>query len=242
MRRVLSRGGLALAACAAAAGVFSGPGTRLGLWGFRTGFSVLKAGAYAGLAAAAVSLAGLLMGLSRKGDGRPFAALGLGVGLAVFAVPWSLLRLAKSLPAIHDITTDAEDPPAFVKILALRRDAPNRADYGGPLVAALQRSAYPDLGPLELAIPRERAFEKALEAARAMGWRVVDADAEAGRIEATATTFWFGFKDDVVVRLAAPMTGSRVDVRSVSRVGKGDVGTNARRLRDYLKLLERLTR
>jgi len=76
---------------------------------------------------------------------------------------------------------------------------------------------------------------RALAAARASGWAIVAADSAAGRIEATATTAWFGFKDDVVVRVAPEGTGSRVDVRSVSRVGKSDVGANARRIREYLE-------
>jgi uncharacterized protein (DUF1499 family) len=67
-----------------------------------------------------------------------------------------------------------------------------------------------------------------------MRWEVVAADAAAGRIEATATTPWFGFRDDIVVRIVPADGGSRVDVRSVSRVGKGDLGVNARRIREFL--------
>ena len=72
-----------------------------------------------------------------------------------------------------------------------------------------------------------------------MGWQIVDANAREGRIEATATTFWFGFKDDVVVRIVPAPGGSRVDVRSVSRVGVSDVGANAKRVRDFLQKLAR---
>jgi uncharacterized protein (DUF1499 family) len=72
-----------------------------------------------------------------------------------------------------------------------------------------------------------------------MGWQIVDANASEGRIEATDTTFWFGFKDDIVIRVAATSGGSRIDVRSVSRVGRSDVGTNAKRIRCYLKRLTR---
>ena len=81
------------------------------------------------------------------------------------------------------------------------------------------------------------AFKRALQAARDMGWEIVAADAAAGRIEATDTTFWFGFKDDVVIRVEADGAGSRVDLRSVSRVGVGDVGANAARIRAYLRTL-----
>ena len=81
------------------------------------------------------------------------------------------------------------------------------------------------------------AFEHALEAARAQGWEIVDADESQGRIEATATTFWFGFKDDVVIRIRGAGGGSAVDMRSKSRVGLSDTGTNAARIRDYFDKL-----
>jgi len=85
--------------------------------------------------------------------------------------------------------------------------------------------------------PPDRAFDLALAALHEMGWDLVAADATAGRIEATDTTFWFGFKDDVVIRVRPADGGSRVDVRSLSRVGVGDVGTNAKRIRAYLDVL-----
>lgn len=137
---------------------------------------------------------------------------------------------------IHDITTDTENPPVFVSVLALRKDAPNSATYGGPEIAAQQHAAYPDIRPLVSDLPPERAFERSRSVARQMGWDIVDENPAEGRIEATATTRWFGFKDDVVVRIApAAGDGSRVDIRSVSRVGRSDVGTNARRIRTFLK-------
>jgi uncharacterized protein (DUF1499 family) len=82
--------------------------------------------------------------------------------------------------------------------------------------------------------PPAAAFTRALGAARRMGWEIVAADSAAGRIEATATTTWFGFKDDVVVRIKPNQNGSRIDVRSESRVGGSDIGTNAKRIRRYL--------
>ena len=74
----------------------------------------------------------------------------------------------------------------------------------------------------------------ALEAARASGWEIVAAVPQERRIEAVATTFWFGFKDDIVVRIRPAPGGSRIDVRSVSRVGRSDLGTNAKRIRAFL--------
>ncbi len=137
---------------------------------------------------------------------------------------------------IHDITTDTENPPVFVSILALRKDAPNSATYGGPEIAAQQHAAYPDIRTLVSDLSPSQAFERAGSVARRIGWKIVDENQAEGRIEATATTRWFGFKDDVVIRIAPSAdNGSRVDIRSVSRVGRSDLGTNARRIRDFLK-------
>jgi uncharacterized protein (DUF1499 family) len=138
---------------------------------------------------------------------------------------------------IHDITTDTEDPPPFVALLALRRTTFNGPDYGGEKIARLQKAAYPDIQPLDLAEPPARAFERALAAARAMGWRIVAAVPEEGRVEATATTPLLRFKDDVVIRVTSRGAGSRVDVRSKSRLGRSDLGANAKRIRAYFRAL-----
>ena len=156
-------------------------------------------------------------------------------GLAlVVALPVAYHYVVKYLPLIHDISTDTEDPPAFVAVLPLRKDASNPADYGGPAVAAEQRRAYPEVRPLDLAVPPQEAIRRAEAAARAMGWEIVAVVPAAGRIEATARTRWLKFADDVVIRVRTHAGGSRIDVRSVSRLGLGDLGTNARRVRDYL--------
>ncbi|HEV2129718.1 MAG TPA: DUF1499 domain-containing protein, partial [Longimicrobiaceae bacterium] len=204
------------------------------------GFTLLRWTVYGGLAAAAISLIGLVSTFLGRGKrGAVLAVLGLVVGLSVAAVPWQWRRIARSVPPIHDITTDTENPPQFVTILPLRADAPNPPEYAGAEVAAQQRVAYPELGPLILPIRPERAFEQALEAARGMRWEIVDANAAEGRIEATDQTFWFGFLDDVVIRVTPTPEGSRIDVRSKSRVGGSDVGTNARRIRRYFDRVQR---
>lgn len=213
----------------------AGPGVRLGLWSIRGGFSLLQWGAYLGLAVAAVALIQLLVPAWRAPSGTPLL-LALGLGLVSAGVPWFWRRRAEQVPPIHDITTDVNDPPKFVAVLPLRAKAPNPSEYGGREVAAEQEKAYPDIRPLELAsTPPGGAYTRALAAVHAEGWDLVAADSAAGRIEATATTGWFGFKDDVVVRIEAEGGGSKVDVRSVSRVGGSDVGTNARRIREYLR-------
>jgi len=214
----------------------AGPGTRFELWDYRTGFQLMRWAAFAGLAGAALASVMLLLPRTRRsGIALLLGALGLGLGAAF--VPWYALQQARALPPIHDITTDTERPPQFVAILPLRASAPNPAAYGGADVARAQIGAYPDLRTRRMDATRADAFGRAQQAARDMGWEVVAADAAAGRIEATDTTFWFGFKDDVVVRVEADGAGSRIDVRSVSRVGVGDVGANAKRIRAYLRAL-----
>jgi len=148
------------------------------------------------------------------------------------------LRSAGRVPPIHDITTDPDDPPRFVAVLPLRSRAPNSAEYGGAALAAQQRAGYPGLGPARLAPPPDQVFARAVEVAGALGWQIVAAVPAEGRLEATDRTRWFGFRDDVVVRVATDGTGTRVDVRSVSRVGRSDLGTNARRIRRFLAGLE----
>ena len=229
-------GGFVLALLAGLAEIAAGWGTRWGFWDYRGGFFILRFAAYAGIACGVLSLIGCAAtwpGSSRRGI--VWAAAGLLIALIVVFVPWSAGQRARQVPAIHDITTDPENPPRFAALLAVRNASANKAEYGGAEVAAKQRAAYPDIVPLELAVPPGRAFALAADAARSLGWQLADADEKEGRIEATDTTFWFGFKDDIVIRITPTARGSRVDVRSVSRVGRSDLGTNAKRVRGYLK-------
>ena len=99
-----------------------------------------------------------------------------------------------------------------------------------PEVDAAQRNAWPELRPLDSPLPPAEAFARAAATAHALGWRIHAQDAATGLIEASATTFWFGFVDDVVIRVRPHAEGSRIDLRSVSRVGQGDLGANARRI------------
>lgn len=225
---------IAVAALGALLLLLAGPGVRLGLWSFRTGFDLMRWGAYIGLAGAVLAVLQLVVPRWRRGR-RPALVLAIALGTLAAGVPWYWRRLASEVPPIHDITTDTADPPAFVAVLPLRAQATNQAEYGGPEIAAQQAAAYPDIRPLILPSTRPgAAFSRAHGAVRASGWDLVAADSAAGRIEATATTGWFAFKDDVVIRIRPEGAGSRLDVRSVSRVGRSDVGTNARRIRAYL--------
>jgi uncharacterized protein (DUF1499 family) len=187
----------------------SGPAVRLGLVAYTAGILALLAAGALGLVAAIFAVAALFR---RAGVVRPLMALVVGLGVAL--VPAAGYVLARSLPPINDISTDPKE----------QSDA--------------QRKAYPDIQPLKLPVAPNIAFERAKGAIEEAGWQIAREDPSAGRIEAVATTFWFGFKDDVVIRIAADGAGSRVDVRSKSRVGKGDLGTNAQRIRAYQRRLQ----
>jgi uncharacterized protein (DUF1499 family) len=190
---------------------------------------VIPAALFLGLIAVVLSL----VGIARSGS-KGMALAGLVLGLIAAAMPATSINTARHSP-IHDVSTDRDNPPQFVAVLPLRAaaKAANSTDYDAK-TAELQKETYPDIGPLHLDMPPAQAFDRAQNAAREMKWDVIITDPAQGRIEATATTFWFGFKDDIVVRIAADGTGSRVDVRSLSRIGKSDVGANAKRVREYL--------
>jgi uncharacterized protein (DUF1499 family) len=160
-------------------------------------------------------------------------------GLGVVALPLSHLQQATSVPAIHDITTDTDDPPQFRAVAEARDAAMNTVAYPGNETAAKQEKAYPWIAPLTVDRTPDAVFRAARELVAARGWTLQAADPAAGRIEATATTFWYGFKDDVVVRVRPAGDGrTRVDVRSASRVGISDLGVNAERVRAFLNDLD----
>jgi uncharacterized protein (DUF1499 family) len=213
--------------------VAAGPLHHAGVVGLAGAFGILKYAVFGALATLVLAIAGLIIGARRRG-GNGTAVAALVMALVAIGSVGVLAWKASRVPAIHDITTDTIQPPPFQAVLPLRAGALNPAEYGGPDVTAKQKQAYPDLGPLLLNVAPDRAFDRAMAAARGMGWELVASDPSSGRIEATDTTFWFGFKDDVVVRITPQPTGCRVDVRSLSRVGGGDLGANAARIRKYL--------
>jgi fatty-acyl-CoA synthase len=221
-------------------------GTKWGWWDWRAGLQQVPLNMLAMVFVIALcSLYAVLV--VRPWGGRLLTAVGFlapivsaGAIFAVFAAP----GMAK--PPIHDINTD---PAAAVQpspaLLAARKDAANPIDsplakalpdsprfrqWAGKTVAAAQGEAYPDIAPVILAVPPAEAFQKAEALVRARGWTIVTADAATGSIEATAETFWYGFKDDVLIRVTADGAGSRIDIRSVSRVGLSDLGANAARV------------
>jgi len=212
----------------------SGVGVRAGLWTFPTGFLLLRVAFWLGLSASAVAV-GLLIFAPRA---VPSLIAALVIGGVVAFVPWNQRRAVKSLPFIHDVTTDLVDPPAFQAVLPLRAEAKNPAEYGGAATAAKQREGYPDIRPMVLTGSAGAAFHRVRTAAEGTGWEIVAVDSAAGRIEATATTFWFGFKDDVVLRVRPAGAGAVLDMRSLSRVGGSDVGANAARNRTFFAAVD----
>lgn len=215
-----------------------GPLHRIGVLGLRPAFSVLTFGFWLGVLAALFGLVGLLLALFTRPHryGLP-AAIALVLGVVAFAPPLMLMRKAKSVPPIHDISTDTANPPPFQALLPQRKTAPNGADYPGIETANQQHAAYPDIHPMQFNNPPGNTFRATLAVAEDMGWQIAAQDAAKGHIEATATTAWFGFKDDIVIRTQADANGTRVDIRSDSRVGKSDVGANAARIRAFREKL-----
>ena len=217
----------------------AGPAYRLKLIDLTDAFVLIRWGAWLGLGACLVALAGGWItrpGAHRRGFA--FALAGVVTGAVAFGVPFAMLQSAKASPPIHDITTDAENPPRFVAMVALRQGSPNPVEYEGEAVARQQRLAYPDIRPATLVEAPAAAFKRAANAARDLGWQIVAEVPDEGRIEATDTTVWFGFKDDIVIRVSPAAGGSRIDVRSISRLGTGDLGKNAARIRAFLGRLQ----
>ena len=183
---------------------------------------------------------GVLWVLRRRGSElqQNRAAIVLSLAAGVIVVPIATIFPTVGTPPIHDITTDTEDPPLFDAIVAIRGDESNPLEYRGSELAATQRAAYPDIQPLVVGRPPDEVLDMSRTVAEDFGWEIVTVDPDRGFMEATDTTYWFGFKDDVAVRLR-PVgdDATRVDVRSISRFGGGDMGANAARIRRFLEEL-----
>lgn len=216
----------------------AGPAHRLGLAGFRPMLGLLAVGAVLAVIGAVGTVLAVLSAVRAGGTVPTLAILALLAATPVLASIATLAIAGARLPAIHDISTDLDDPPAFEAVVPLRAGAANPADYDGPAVADRQRHGYPDLGPAYVSVEPAAALAAAARVAEAAGWTVHAVAPTLGRLEATATTRWFGFADDVVVRVRAEGGGSRVDVRSKSRVGRSDLGTNAKRISRFLRDLQ----
>lgn len=204
-----------------------------------TSFVGFKYGVYAGITALILLVLVVILQFLFK---RKIITLANAVTVIVFAgialaVPLSMMNRGSSVPPIHDISTDMVNPPEFVAIVPLRADAPNPVEYEGETSAVQQRQAYPDIKTLNYTQPKAELVAAAAQAAKNLGWEMANTDADKGLVEATDTTTWFGFKDDVVVRINDEGDKRIVDIRSKSRMGASDLGKNAERIRGFIKEL-----
>lgn len=215
--------------------VLTGPLYKYDMIGLGTVFAGFKFGIFTAIAALVL----LALQAIFKRNTLTLANLAITVALSAVALglPLSMLSKGKSVPPIHDISTDLVNPPEFVAIVPLRADAPNPVAYEGEASAAMQRQAYPDIKTLTYMQPKAELIKAAAQTAENLGWEMVNTDANTGLIEATDTTTWFGFKDDVVVRIEDKGDKRIVDIRSKSRMGASDLGKNAERIRGFIKEL-----
>ena len=218
-------------------------GWRLGWWPYSFGLSwLMPASGYVGAFAVTLSVLTLALGWS---DLRPRGLGVLSVALCLSAalvyVPWQYSRLGSTLPPIHDITTDTDNPPAFSAVLPARNaEHAGGVNYDDPQVPQLQKMAYPNLAALKAALPVAKAFNEALHVAKSMpGWTIIAFDGDTGHIEASQQSRWFRFTDDIVIRVSSDVAGSRIDMRSTSRQGRSDYGVNAARIRAYIGALRK---
>lgn len=214
---------------------------RLEWIGFQIAVPGLAIAALSGLLAALSGVIVLFGAMRQRKSAMP-ALTGMLLGLVV-ALPVLLSVLAGSgVPRIHDISTDLDHPPDFSVIKGLRAATDNPLDRKSPdNLDSLQREGYPDLKPLMLNRSPEVVFEQALKLVESRGWHVADASAASGIIETTAVTSVMAFKDDVIIRIQGTEQTTRVDMRSVSRVGISDLGVNAKRIRLFLADLKQST-
>ncbi len=215
-------------------------GSKMGIWPFTGGFMLLGVGVVLATAVFFLGVIAAVLVFVRKMPAERGAVLtGVVLSLLVLMFAGMQISTATSVPAIHNITTDTLDPPQFDKLVAVREaESANPLTYDSAKLAPLQQQAYPQVKPLISQVPPAQMLDKAVAALESMGLQVVDVNPGAGRVEATHETFWFGFKDDVVVRVRNEGGGSVVDVRSVSRVGESDLGKNAERITELLARLQ----
>lgn len=244
--------GVALSVVSVACLVVSGPIYRIASPPFTLILLLFVVALALGALGALLGLVSLGMRVSAGGTSliAPLVALVIGGGAA--GLIGLQVASAGQYPMIHDITTDTEDPPQFLAALEARGPDANSLDYVGkraevppgssadpaaqPLVADLQQAHYPDIVPIRTSLSFEEAFTRSKSTAEDLGWTILRA--ETGVIEATQTSAWFGFTDDIVIRLTDEETEVRIDLRSVSRVGKSDLGANAKRIRAFAAALQ----
>ena len=179
-----------------------------------------------------LGLCGVLLLLPRYANTR-----GAILGRMLVALPGAVLLISLlagrgDYPPIHDVTTDIKDPPVFTMAMEQRPESANSLEIDPQAISA-QQEAYPDVQTIRTSLDIEAAYDRALAVAGDLGWDIYHQDRNAGVIEAVETTEIMAFKDDIVIRLRSNAQGTKVDLRSVSRVGIGDIGANAKRIRAF---------
>lgn len=228
-----ARFSLGLGIFALLAPIIGGLGTRAGIWSYGIGVLLTPVGLLMGIT-------GLLLGLitflrqRKTGERLMLAAYGSGISMLATLNLGAIMFAVLTTPPIHNISTDIEDPPRFTAAVSLRGEDANPLDYDSEVIGPIQREAYPELGPVVMALTRDQMYEQVRQALIDMGLELVREDPGQGEIEAVASTFWFDFKDDLIVRLREVDGGTRMDIRSVSRVGIVDLGANAERILEVI--------
>ena len=212
-------------------------GTRVDLWGYTIGLFMTPAGLLLALAGLLIGVRAMLR-LRKLGERLVLAAHGAGLSLLVVLYFGSLMITVFSVPPIHNVSTDIEDPPQFTHAQSLRTEHENSLDYDIEAIGEIQREGYPEVKPLVMELAPDEMFGRVKRVLLDMGMEVTKEDPAQGEMEAVATTFWFAFKDDLVVRLREVEGGTRMDLRSVSRVGVVDIGANADRIMEVIKRVE----
>ncbi|WP_201625355.1 DUF1499 domain-containing protein [Psychrobacter immobilis] len=213
-----------------------GPLYKYGVVDLGSAFTGFKFGVFAGIAALILLVLQILFKRKTVTFGSTIMALLLST--IAIEIPLSMLNKGKSVPPIHDISTDLVNPPEFVAIAPLRADAPNPVEYAGVEAATQQRAAYPELQTLNYPQSKSELVEATKQVIDHLGWQLVNIDTNQGIVEATDKTMWFGFKDDVIVRITDNGSKRLVDIRSKSRVGGSDLGKNAERIHGFIEELD----
>ena len=208
-------------------------GYRLGLYQFSVALILLALSLFA---SAIIFLMSLFISLKQRSSNQANsqqARLAMYSSLVLLLFLGSQVVTARSYPMIHNISTDMIDPPLFTEIVALRGNNSNPHVYNAQEIGEIQKKAYPNIATLTVNDSRDDAFNKSLLIAQRLGWDIVSKDQQAGIIEASQTTKLWAFTDDVVIRISTNNRQTDIDLHSVSRVGRTDLGANAKRIENF---------
>lgn len=240
MKRTIAKIFFYLSLIATLVFIFSGYGYQWDIWSMGMGFTLLRYGAYAAIGLVITQVIALFIVKDAGAKAISFLIIGILLTGAVSGTALYWQNKAQGVPPIHDITTNLNNPPEFVAMVRLREDSPNPPEYAGEETAAAQEEAYPHIQPLIVTTGKQEVIDEIVMLIVSRNWDMVSINREDGRVEATEKLPWFGFKDDVVLRVTEIEEGTqtRVDMRSKSRIGRSDIGVNADRIEAFMNDLE----